>query len=54
MGVSISPEIFQEKIIDLLQGFKFLYSYIDNLLNLINDDWKYHLKQLELTITKLK
>ena len=39
---------------DLFHGFEFIRSYIDELLILTKLDWKNHVKNLELTMNKLK
>ena len=38
MGVSNSPETFQQKMKDLFQGFEFIRTYIDELLILTRRD----------------
>ena len=39
---------------DLFQGFEFIRVYIDYILDLVKGGCKYHLENLELTLTKLK
>ena len=53
MGVTNSPDIFQQKMIYLFHGFEFIRAYIDNLLILTKGDWTGHLQKLELTLNKL-
>ena len=54
MGVSNSPEIFQEKINEMFRGFEFIQGYIDDFLIITKGDWSYHLEKLELTLQKIK
>ena len=54
MRVSISPDIFQQKMNDLFHGFEFIRAYIDNLLILTKRYWTDHVQNLELTLIKLK
>ena len=54
MGVTNSPEIFQQIMNDLFYGFEFIHEYIDELLILTKVDWIDHVQKLELTINKLK
>ena len=46
MGVANSPDIFQNKINDLFNGFYFIRAYIDDLLILTRGDWKDHVYML--------
>jgi hypothetical protein len=32
MGLSVSPDIFQEKMSELMAGFDFAHAYLDDLL----------------------
>ena len=41
MGFIDSSDILQDKANDLFQGFKFICSYIDNLLVLTKGYWAY-------------
>ena len=54
MGVANSPEIFQQKMIDLFHRFEFIRAYIYNVLILNKGDWKDHIQNLELMLNKLK
>ena len=54
MGVDNSPDIYQHKINDLFNGFKFICACIDELLILTKIYPKYYVQKLELTINKLK
>ena len=42
MGVSNSPDIFQEKMNKMFRGFEFIRAYIDDLLIITKDDWSNH------------
>ena len=54
MGVSNSPDILQQKMNYLFQGFEFTHEYIDGILILTKGDWTDHVHKLELTFNKLK
>ena len=54
MGVSNSPENFQQKTNDLFHRFGFIRMYINELLLLSKGDWKDYVQKLELTINKKK
>ena len=54
MGVSNSPENFQQKMNDLFHGFEFIRAYIDDILILAKGDWTDYIQKLELTLNKLK
>ena len=54
MGVSNSPDIFQEKINEMFCGFEFIQAYTNDMLIITKGDWSDHLEKLELTLQKLK
>ena len=54
MGVTNSPEIFQQKMNDLFHGFEFICAYKDDMLILTKRDCIDHVKNLELTLIKLE
>ena len=54
MGVSISQDIFQQKMNDLLQVFEFICAYIDKLFILTTRFWADHVHKLELNIKNQK
>ena len=54
MGVSNQPDIFQQKMNNLFQGFEFICVYIDKILILTKLDWTDHEKGLKLTLNKMK
>ena len=43
MGLCNSPDIFQEKISELMLGLEFVRAYIDDILVLTHSDWKDHI-----------
>jgi hypothetical protein len=47
MGLCNSPDIFQEKMSELFNGFEFVRTYIDDLLTLTKGTFKDHLEKLE-------
>ena len=54
MGVSNSPDIYQEKMDQMFHGFEFIRAYIDELLIIKKGDWSNHLEKSELNIQKFK
>ena len=54
MEFANSPDIFQQKINDLFNGFEFIQAYIDDLLILTKGYWTDHVQKLERTLNKLK
>ena len=50
MGVSNTPDIFQEKMNKMFRGFEFIRVYIDDLLIMTKGDWSNHLDKMELTL----
>ena len=53
MGVYKSPDIFQEKISKLFDGFDMVRLYIDDVLNITTNNTKYHLKALDRVLKRL-
>ena len=54
MGLCNSPDIFQEKISDLMDGLEFIRAYIDDILCLTKDTFEDHLEKLELVFDRLQ
>jgi Reverse transcriptase (RNA-dependent DNA polymerase) len=55
MGLCNSPDIFQEKMSTLMQGFDYVrVYYIDDILAITNGDWYDHLDKLELMFQRLQ
>ena len=54
MGLAISPDIFQEKMSNLMKDLEFVRAYIDDLLVLTTEGWEQHLQQLEKVFAKLQ
>ena len=54
MGVSNSPDIFQEKMNKMFRGFDFIRAYINDLLIITKVDLSDHLDKLEQTLIRLK
>ena len=48
MGLSNSPDIFQEKISTLMAGLEFVRTYIDDLLVTAMSTWEDHLTCLDI------
>src|SRR5688572_13986952 len=53
MGLCNSPDIFQEKMGELMAGLDFARAYLDDLLIISKGDFNQHLDQLEVTLTRL-
>jgi hypothetical protein len=53
MGLCHSPDIFQEKMSELMQGLDFARAYIDDLLVVTQGNFTQHLDQLEQVLTRL-
>lgn len=54
MGLCNSPDIFQEKMSDLMRGLEFVRAYIDDLLVLTKGNFDEHLDNLELVLQRLQ
>jgi len=53
MGLCNSPNIFQEKMSELMVGLEFARAYLDDLLLITKGDLDEHFDQLEQALTKL-
>ena len=53
MGLCNSPDIFQEKMGDLMEGLEFARAYIDDLLVVSKETLQEHLDQLEQVLLRL-
>ena len=53
MGLCNSPDIFQEKISELMDGLDYVRAYIDDVLVLSSGDWTDHLRKLDHVFTRL-
>ena len=53
MGLCNSPNIFQEKMGELMAGLDFARAYLDDLLILSRGSFDEHLDQLEQALTRL-
>jgi hypothetical protein len=55
MGLSVSPDVFQEKMSELMSGLEFARAYLDDLLILSTEKgFEKHLDKLELVLTWLQ
>ncbi len=50
MGLAGSPDIFQEKMSQLMRGLEFFRVYIDDILVISQGYFEQHLSQLELAL----
>jgi hypothetical protein len=53
MGLCNSPDIFQEKMSELMAGLEFARAYLDDLLTITKGDFEDHLDHLEQVLTRL-
>ena len=55
MGLSISPDVFQEKMSDLMVGLEFARAYLDDLLIISTETgFNKHLEKLDMVLTRLQ
>jgi hypothetical protein len=54
MGLCNSPDIFQEKISELMLGLEFVRAYIDDILVLTHSTWEDHLLKLALVFERIQ
>lgn len=54
MGLCNSPDIFQEKMSNLMQGLESVRTYLDDVLNLTNGSFDDHLEKLAQVFARLK
>src|SRR5688500_6259524 len=53
MGLCISPDIFQEKVSELMVvGLEFARTYLDDLLIISETDFNKHLEHLEVALNR--
>jgi hypothetical protein len=53
IGISCSPDIFQEKMSDLMQDLKFVRTYLDDLLVISRSTFEDHLEKLDFVLNIL-
>ena len=53
MGLCVSPDVFQEKMSDLMVGLEFARAYIDDLLVVSKGNFETHIQHLEQVLTRL-
>jgi Reverse transcriptase (RNA-dependent DNA polymerase) len=54
MGLCNSPDIFQEKMSELMEGLDFVRTYIDDLLVITKESFDDHLEKLDLVLQRLE
>jgi hypothetical protein len=54
MGLCNSPDIFQEKVSDLMAGLDFVRAYLDDVLCLTSASYEDHLEKLELVLQRIQ
>ena len=53
MGLCNSPDIFQEKMSDLMSDLEYARAYLDDLLVISKDTFEEHLEHIEKVLTRL-
>ena len=54
MGLCTAPDIFQEKMSELMQDFGFVRTYLDDVLILSNGSYVDHLKKVDQVLARLQ
>ena len=54
MGLSNSPDIFQERMSELFSGFDFVRAYLDDLLVCTSGSYEEHLEEVDKVLSKLQ
>ncbi len=54
MGIAGSPNIFQEKMSDLMATLEFVQTYLDDLLIITKGSLEDHLEKLSVVLTRLQ
>ena len=54
MGIAGSPDIFQEKMSDLMATLEFVRTYLDDLLIITKGSLEDHLEKLSVVLTRLQ
>ena len=54
VGLSNSPDIFQEKMSTLMQDLEYVRAYIDDLLVITSGSWQDHLDKLDEVLDRLQ
>jgi RNase H-like domain found in reverse transcriptase/Reverse transcriptase (RNA-dependent DNA polymerase) len=54
MGLCNSPDIFQEKMSELMEGLQFVRTYMDDLLVITNGSFDDHLNKLDSVLERVK
>jgi hypothetical protein len=54
MGIAGSPDIFQAKMMDLMQSLEYVRAYIDDLFSIPRGSFVDHLNKLKTMLTRLR
>ena len=54
MGIKCAPDIFQDKMSELMVGLEFVRTYLDELLVLSNSTFEDHLIQIDKVLAQLE
>jgi hypothetical protein len=53
MGIAGSPDIFQSKMLELMESLEYVQAYLDDLLCISRNSLEDHLKKLEEVLRRL-
>ena len=53
-GTNISPDLFQDKMNELINGLEYVRAYIDDLIIISNGNFEDHLNKVKIVLKKLK
>ena len=54
MGVDVSLDVFQENMVNLMEGLEFVHTYLGDLLLICNATFEEHLRQLTMVLRRLR
>ncbi len=54
MGIAGSPDIFQSKMLELMEDLEYVRAYLDDLLCISRSSLEDHLKKLEEVLRRLR
>ena len=54
MGIAGSPDIFQGRMLELMESFKFVRAYLDDLLCIAKLSLEDHLDKLEVVLQRFR
>ncbi len=54
MGIAGSPDIFQEKMSDLMQNLEYVRTYLDDVISISKSNFKDHIEKSEEVLRRLQ